>query len=212
MAKIDKLLEQAQPHLYPGERVLAVIQGTYETKILGSDSVRNGILISSERRIVFYAKKLGGYDLESFDYSNVSSFEQSKNMMGHSISFYASGNKVSMKWINDLAAMAVFVDAVRPRLGGGLAPQGGGGPAPWTMPQQPAPVPPMPQHAAPAPPMPQPPASIPPIPQQFQPSPGAVSGHDAVIDAIKKLGDLHSAGILTDAEFGSKKAELLARL
>ena len=35
---------------------------------------------------------------------------------------------------------------------------------------------------------------------------------DEVIDLIKKLADLHSAGILTDEEFNSKKAELLSKI
>jgi len=39
----------------------------------------------------------------------------------------------------------------------------------------------------------------------------AVSGED-IIASIERLGDLKAKGILTDAEFSSKKAELLARL
>jgi len=35
---------------------------------------------------------------------------------------------------------------------------------------------------------------------------------DEVIDLIKKLGELHSAGILTDDEFSEKKSELLSRI
>lgn len=35
---------------------------------------------------------------------------------------------------------------------------------------------------------------------------------DEVIDLIKKLGELHSAGILTDEEFSEKKAELLSKI
>ena len=35
---------------------------------------------------------------------------------------------------------------------------------------------------------------------------------DEVIKLIKKLGELHSAGILTDEEFSSKKAELLSKI
>ena len=35
---------------------------------------------------------------------------------------------------------------------------------------------------------------------------------DEVIDLIKKLSDLHSAGILTDDEFSTKKAELLSKI
>jgi hypothetical protein len=90
------------------DQVYAAIQGTYETKIMGSDTVRAGILMATPTRLIFYGKKLGGYDLESFAYRNISSFEQSKGMMGHTISFFASGNKVAMKWVSDAAAMQSF--------------------------------------------------------------------------------------------------------
>lgn len=118
MAKIEKLIEQAQPHLQPGEQVNAAVMGTYETKILGNDSVRSGVMLATDQRIVFYAKKLGGYDLESFTFGNISSFEQSKSMMGHQISFFASGNKVTLKWISDLAAVEKFTLAFKSRIGG----------------------------------------------------------------------------------------------
>lgn len=54
-------------------------------------------MLATDQRVVFYAKKLGGYDLESFSYGNISSFEQSKTMMGYQVSFFASGNKVRLK-------------------------------------------------------------------------------------------------------------------
>ncbi|RKQ32696.1 PH domain-containing protein [Oceanobacillus halophilus] len=99
--KLLKLMEQAKEHLDSDEEILYSVLGAYETEILGSDSVRNGTFLATDKRLFFYAKKLGGYDSESFPYSNISSFEASKGLMGHKISFYASGNKVSMKWIND---------------------------------------------------------------------------------------------------------------
>ena len=183
MAKLDKLLEQAKPHLEPSEQVLTAIQGTYETSILGTDTTRTGMLLATQNRVVFYAKKLGGYELESFAYGNISSFEQGKNMMGHNIKFFASGNKVQMKWISDPKAMEQFVATVKGHLGANAAA------APAAAPQPP---PPTPAPAAPAPPS---------------------SGDSAsVIDAIKQLGSLHDAGILSDDEFTTKKGELLARL
>lgn len=100
MSKLDKLLNQAQEHLETGEQVLHVVQGTYETKRLGNDALRNGIFIATDRRLVFFGKRLGGFDMEVFPYENISSIEFKKSMLGHSITFYASGNQVSMKWIN----------------------------------------------------------------------------------------------------------------
>lgn len=122
MAKLDKLTEQAQAHLEAGESIAAAVQGTYETKIMGSDSVRTGSLIATDRRVVFYAKKLGGYELESFPYGNISSFEQGKNMMGHSVTFFASGNKVHMKWIKTDKALAAFTETVKAAMSGAKAP------------------------------------------------------------------------------------------
>lgn len=113
MAKLDKLVAQAQDHFEPGEKARAAVQGTYETKIMGSDLVRSGVLIATDRRLVFYAKKLGGYDLESFPYRNISSFEQSKNMMGHAVTFFSSGNRVHMKWIPVNTDLAAFTSAVK---------------------------------------------------------------------------------------------------
>jgi hypothetical protein len=184
MAKLEKLLEQAKAHLDPGEQVLAAIQGSYETKLMGSDTVRSGILVATQSRLVFYAKKMGGYDLESFDYGKISSFEQSKSMMGHSVSFFASGNKVHMKWISDQAAMQVFVNTVKSNLHGG--------------PQATIPGTNVAQQgvaAQPAPPL----------------APSASPDED-IMGKIRQLGELHEAGILSAEEFSTKKAELLARL
>lgn len=110
--KLLKLIEQAKEHLDNDENIIYSVLGAYETEILGKDSVRNGAFLATNKRLFFYAKKLTGYESESFPYSNISSFEASKGMMGHKISFYASGNKVSMKWIND-GDVNDFVSLVR---------------------------------------------------------------------------------------------------
>jgi uncharacterized OB-fold protein len=168
VAKIDKLTEQARAHFEPGEEIRAAVQGTYETKIMGSDSVRTGSLIATDRRLLFYAKKLGGYELESYPYGNISSFEQGKNMMGHNITFFASGNKVHMKWMKTDRELARFTEVVRAAMRGSESP--------GSAVTDPAPT---------------------------QPD---------VMDQLRKLGELHAAGVLTEDEFAAKKAELLRRL
>jgi Bacterial PH domain/Short C-terminal domain len=167
VAKLDKLTEQAKAHLEPGEEIRGAVQGTYETKIMGSDIVRTGSLIATDRRLVFYAKKLGGYELESFPYGNISSFEQGKNMMGHNVTFFASGNKVHMKWIKTDKELARFTELVKAAMSTADAPAA-------------------PSRSAPA-----------------QPD---------VMEQLRKLGDLRTAGVLTEEEFAVKKADLLSRL
>ena len=168
MAKLDKLVDQARDHLEPGETIMAAVQGTYETKIMGNDTVRAGILIATDRRVVFYAKKLTGYELESFPYGNISSFEQGKNMMGHNITFYASGNRVHVKWIPTDANLAALTQQVKAAMN---AKHSSG-----TAPSQP------------------------------------VATQSDILVQLRQLGELRDAGILTQAEFDAKKAELLARL
>lgn len=99
MTKIDKLTEQAKEHLDANENVNAVVLGSYEVERFGGKSARKGIFLATDIRLVFFAKKLIGYDVEVFPYSNISSIEVSKGLLGHTISFHASGNKVKMKWI-----------------------------------------------------------------------------------------------------------------
>jgi hypothetical protein len=122
MAKLEKLTEQAKEHLEPGEETLEIVMGTYEAKMLGRDDIaRSGIFVATDRRLVFYAKKMTGYDLEVFPYENISSIEMGKNMMGHHISLFASGNNVEMKWIDKKQDVPAFISAVKARMKGGAA-------------------------------------------------------------------------------------------
>lgn len=89
-----------------------------------------------------------------------------------------------------------------------------------TMAQAQSAPPPQPQYVAPqyAPP-PQPQYATPqyaPAPPA-EPAPAAAVSSDATpgrdpIEALKELGDLKAAGVLTDEEFAAKKAELLKQI
>lgn len=125
----------------PGEQILASVLGTYEAKIMGSDSVRNGVLIATDRRVVFYAKKMTGYDLESYPYASISSIDQGKNMMGHKVTFYASGNKVEVKWIKDMEKLARFMNTAKANVHARTT-VSNNPPPPMTVPTAPAPPPP----------------------------------------------------------------------
>ena len=171
MAKIDKLVRLATSHLELAETILGAVQGSYETTILGSKTTRAGVLIATDRRVVFYAKKLTGFEMESFPYRNISSFEQGKNLMGHTITFYAAGNRVDMKWILEGADLSVLTHHVKAAMTDASAP----------------------------------------VATTASPRPAA-SSPEAVLAQLKQLGELRDAGVVTHAEFESKKAEMLARL
>ena len=110
-----KLLALARLHLDDDETDLCSVRGTYETKRLGSDSVRSGILIATNKRVVFYAKKATGHDLNFLRYKAISSIDTGKNMMGAYITLVVSGNEANLKWIKDGDA-AGFVETVQDQM------------------------------------------------------------------------------------------------
>lgn len=112
--KEAKLLVRARPHLDDDETPLCSVLGTYETKRLGSDSVRSGILIATDKRVVFYAKKATGHDINFFRYKAISSIDTGKNMMGAYITLVVSGNEAHLKWISGDAAG--FVETVQDQM------------------------------------------------------------------------------------------------
>ncbi len=100
MANYKRALFLVQEHLDKGESIHTSVFGSYRGKLMGNDITRNGIFVATEKRLIFYAKKVFGYDLETFPYKNISSIEKSKGMLGHTITIFTSGNKAKMKWIN----------------------------------------------------------------------------------------------------------------
>ena len=163
MAGYNSNLSAVGQHLDEGENIIESCFGAYETKIMGSDSVRNGVFLVTEKRVVFFGKKLMGYDMESFPLSKVSAIEMSKGLMGKSIAMKMSGNDAKMKWIQKGNPEGV-VNYVRENMGEKVA------------------------------------------------APVASTGSDDIPAQIQKLASLKDAGILTEEEFATKKAELLAKM
>ena len=114
--KPHKLLVRVRDHLYQGERVLVSLMAAYETKRLGTETVRKGIVVATDRRIVFYAKRLTGYDLKHFPYEAISSIESGRRAMGNYINLIVSGNEINMKWIH--ADTKAFLKAIQDQRAG----------------------------------------------------------------------------------------------
>jgi hypothetical protein len=64
MATYSKNLKKVKEHLDFSEKIIFSCYGAFKTKVMGSDSQRNGVFIATENRIVFFANKLIGYQLE----------------------------------------------------------------------------------------------------------------------------------------------------
>ena len=112
MATIDRIIKKATEHLDADEEILASVMGAYEMQIMGKNSVRTGVFLATDRRLVFFTKKLTGFDMESFPYDKISSVEAGKSLMGRKVTFFASGNKAAIKWINE-GDVDAFIATVR---------------------------------------------------------------------------------------------------
>lgn len=107
MAGYKKNLALVKNHLKRDEKILFSVDGAFVKK----DWTRNGVMIVTPERVVFFSKKLVGYDLESFPMGKITSIELSKNLMGHIITFHATGNIVTLKWVQN-GQIKEFVDCV----------------------------------------------------------------------------------------------------
>lgn len=66
MKKIEKLKAQVKDHLDENEEVIATVMGTYVGKMLGEKVLKEGIFVATNKRLVFFGKKMFGYNLETF--------------------------------------------------------------------------------------------------------------------------------------------------
>jgi len=114
-------LDGLEAHLDPGEWVDAVVFGFYEGRMLGSDVTRKGLLAATNLRLVFYGHKMMGYDLESFNYDKISSFEETVSMGSRTYSFFASNNQAKLKVVTATYG-GDFTRTVRAHLSSGSAP------------------------------------------------------------------------------------------
>jgi hypothetical protein len=101
MASYAKNLIAIQEHLDAGETISNSCGGQFETKRLGNNSVRPGIFVTTENRLIFFAKKWSGYEIETFPYTNISAIELSKGLLGKTINLKMSGNEAKLKWIQE---------------------------------------------------------------------------------------------------------------
>jgi len=116
MANQEKLLKKIESHLEDEEKVEQSVMGTYETKRNGIETVRSGVLVATNKKVLFFSSRLTGFDMEAFPYSNISSIELGKNLMGSKITLLTSGNRVDVKWIKP-KGLPEFITLVKSRIG-----------------------------------------------------------------------------------------------
>jgi hypothetical protein len=95
-----KLFEALSQHLETGEAIQHVVDGTYEINPSGRDAVLHGLVVATDRRILFFSlTAYGRHELESFWYPSITGFEQSKALMGGTVSVTTADVRATVKLI-----------------------------------------------------------------------------------------------------------------
>jgi Bacterial PH domain/Short C-terminal domain len=101
------VIEQVKGYLEPNEHVAFAVSGWYETKFSIARKVaqRQGSLIATDKRILFYGKRLlQGYDVEVFPYANINSIGLRKNFDGFLIEVDSFENTFVLRSIQNEVA------------------------------------------------------------------------------------------------------------
>ncbi len=157
------------------EQVESLAQGKYEGN--------QGLIVATDRRIMFIDEGLVRSRREDFAYSRISSIQVSTGFLSGTLTIFASGNKAQLTDVLPKQQAQALGDYIRIRIDDG--------PSPASSAPLPGVVAATPPVASPAP---------------------ASSDADDVFGKLTKLGALRDAGVITDAEFEAKKSELLGQI
>lgn len=104
MKKLPELLAE-------GEDAVNLARGEYDGK--------EGLIVVTDRRIMFVEQGMIRHNFEDFPYEKVSSVKTESGMRSGKITIYASGNKAELKDIHPKARVSEIGDYVRTRVSGG---------------------------------------------------------------------------------------------
>ena len=122
---VRKALKTLHELLHEGETVLNLGSGVYEGK--------RGLVVVTERRVIFYDRSFGSSRQEDFRFSKISSVESVTGMLGNGkLVIFASGNKAVIHTVYPKELAGEVGDYVRSRLAAGspAAPARGSASAP----------------------------------------------------------------------------------
>lgn len=116
MAKnLDALRTDMQGHLNAGEQLEAAISGMYLSKIFGNKAARKGNLIATSQRLVFYAKGITGYELDSHPYPEINNLETQRSLGTWQLRFTTARTTYHLRYAK--GEVEAFAQLVRSRIG-----------------------------------------------------------------------------------------------
>lgn len=95
----QKQIDRAKELLQPGEEVLDVTTGMVEMTLTRTKTSRNGAILVTDRRVIFYTKKLGGYEMYDHAYGLLTALDYKKGAIYGNITFAASSERTRVKQV-----------------------------------------------------------------------------------------------------------------
>jgi hypothetical protein len=100
MALTDQMSAQLAPVLLPGEIILDATTGRIQVTRMGSGTQRNGIVAVTDRRVILFTKKMGGYDVQDFAFGLLTSVDHKKGMIWGNLDLAAAGDRTGVEMVN----------------------------------------------------------------------------------------------------------------
>jgi len=92
LSRVEKLRKDVQPVSMEGEQIIDATSGMLHVRRMGKDNqARSGLVVVSDRRVILFSKKLGGYDVQDFAFGLLSGVDHKKGMMFGNLTFAAAG-------------------------------------------------------------------------------------------------------------------------
>jgi len=107
-SKQQKEIDKAKRVLAENETILDVTTGMGAVRRMGKETKRNGALLVTDRRVIFFTKKIGGYEMSDHVYSMLTSVDYKKGLVSGNINISASGDRYHISMIpkNDVERIA----------------------------------------------------------------------------------------------------------
>jgi hypothetical protein len=102
-----KEIKELPKILWDDEMIEQLVQGTY--------NVGTGVLVATNKRLIFVDKGIGKLRVEDFPYDKISSIQYETGWMSGTITIFASGNKAEIKNVVKDSCKG-FADYVRARI------------------------------------------------------------------------------------------------
>lgn len=95
----QRQIDRAKEVLQEGEHVLDVTTGLVEVHRMGAKTSRRGAILVTDRRVILYTKKIGGYEMYDHVYGLLTAIDYKKGMMYGNITLAASGDRTHVSQV-----------------------------------------------------------------------------------------------------------------